>query len=92
MIADGPLQDSSLVWTVVETVSPEPRNNDASKKSGALRTCGSLIGDGTDWRRAIYHHTRLASDPNVSSEGNRPSWANPSRHPRRCDRQSHRHQ
>ena len=27
-----------------------------------------LIGDGTDWRRAIYHHTRLVSDPNVSDK------------------------
>jgi hypothetical protein len=24
--------------------------------------------DGTDWRRAIYHHTRLVSDPNVSDK------------------------
>ena len=30
--------------------------------------CGELIGDGMDWRRAIYHHTRLASHPNVSDK------------------------
>jgi hypothetical protein len=30
--------------------------------------CGELIGDGTVWRRAIYHHRRLASDPNISDK------------------------
>jgi hypothetical protein len=30
---------------------------------GRCEACGELIGDGTDWRRAIYHHIRLASDP-----------------------------
>ena len=36
--------------------------------SGRCEACGELIGDGTDWRRAIYHHRRLASDPNVSDK------------------------
>jgi hypothetical protein len=35
---------------------------------GRCEACGELIGDGTDWRRAIYHHRRLASDPNVSDK------------------------
>jgi hypothetical protein len=35
---------------------------------GRCEACGELIGDGTDWRRAIYHHIRLASDPNVSDK------------------------
>jgi hypothetical protein len=30
---------------------------------GRCEACGELIGDGTDWRRAIYHHRRLVSDP-----------------------------
>jgi hypothetical protein len=30
--------------------------------------CGELIGDGTDWWCAIYHHRRLVSDPNVSDK------------------------
>jgi len=33
---------------------------------GRCEACGEPIGDGTNWRRAIYHHRRLASDPNVS--------------------------
>jgi len=35
---------------------------------GRCEACGELIGDGTDWRRAIYHHRRLVSDPNVSDK------------------------
>jgi hypothetical protein len=35
---------------------------------GRCEACGELIGDGTDLRRAIYHHIRLASDPNVSDK------------------------
>jgi hypothetical protein len=35
---------------------------------GRCEACGELIGDGTDWRRAIYHHIRLVSDPNVSDK------------------------
>jgi hypothetical protein len=35
---------------------------------GRCEVCGELIGDGTDWRRAIYHHRRLVSDPNVSDK------------------------
>src|ERR1700736_3815017 len=35
---------------------------------GRCEACGELIGDGTGWRRAIYHHTRLVSDPNVSDK------------------------
>jgi hypothetical protein len=35
---------------------------------GRCEACGELIGDGTDWRRAIYHHRRLASDPNVTDK------------------------
>jgi hypothetical protein len=38
---------------------------------GRCEACGELIGDGTDWRRAIYHHRRLVSDPNVSDKGAR---------------------
>jgi hypothetical protein len=30
--------------------------------------CGELIGDGTDWRRAIYHHRRLVSDGHFDSQ------------------------
>jgi hypothetical protein len=36
--------------------------------SGRCEACGELIGDGTDWRRAIYRHIRLASDPNVTDK------------------------
>jgi hypothetical protein len=35
---------------------------------GRCEACGELIGDGTDWRRAIYHHRRLVSDPTVSDK------------------------
>ena len=35
---------------------------------GRCEACGELIGDGTDWRRAIYHHSRLVSDPSVSDK------------------------
>ena len=35
---------------------------------GRCEACGELIGDGTDWRRAIYHHRRLVSDPNISDK------------------------
>src|ERR1700720_4686217 len=35
---------------------------------GRCEACGEFIGDGTDWRRAIYHHRRLVSDPNVSDK------------------------
>ena len=35
---------------------------------GRCEACGELIGDGTDWRRAIYHHRRLVSDPNVTDK------------------------
>jgi hypothetical protein len=35
---------------------------------GRCEACGELIGDGTDWRRAIYHHRRLVSDSNVSDK------------------------
>ena len=30
---------------------------------GRCEACGELIGDETDWRQAIYHHSRLVSDP-----------------------------
>ena len=37
-----------------------PRNNSAFQEvEGRCEACGELIGDGTHWRRAIYHHTRL---------------------------------
>jgi hypothetical protein len=39
----------------------------ALAEAGASRA-GQDIGDGTDWRRAIYHHRRLVSDPNVSDK------------------------
>jgi hypothetical protein len=32
---------------------------------GRCELCGELIGDGTDWRRAIFHHRR---HPNVSDK------------------------
>ena len=35
---------------------------------GRCEVCGELIGDGTDWRRAIYHHIRLVSDATVSDK------------------------
>jgi hypothetical protein len=35
---------------------------------GRCEACGELIGDGTDWRRATYHHRRLVSDPNVTDK------------------------
>jgi hypothetical protein len=35
---------------------------------GRCEACGELIGDGTDWRRAIYLHRRLVSDPTVSDK------------------------
>ena len=35
---------------------------------GRCEACGELIGDGTDWRRAMYYHRRLVSDPNVSDK------------------------
>ena len=47
---------------------------------GRCEACGELIGDGTDWRRAIYHHRRLVSDPNVSDkEARAPAEAGASR-------------
>jgi hypothetical protein len=39
--------------------------------AGRCEACCELIGDGTDRRRAIYHHTRLVSDPNVSDKETR---------------------
>src|ERR1700730_10158003 len=36
--------------------------------AGRGAACGELIADVTDWRRAIYHHRRLVSDPNVSDK------------------------
>ena len=33
-----------------------------SMKQDRCEACGELIGDGTDWRRPIYHHRRLGAD------------------------------
>jgi hypothetical protein len=40
----------------------------AACANAAFQLVANLIGDDTDWRRAIYHHTRLVSDPNVSDK------------------------
>jgi hypothetical protein len=38
------------------------------RSRGRCEACGELIRDGTGWRRAIYHHRRLVSDPNVTDK------------------------
>ena len=35
---------------------------------GRCEACGEFIGDGTDWRRAIYHYIQLVSDATVSDK------------------------
>jgi hypothetical protein len=45
-----------------------PQPGGAPETGTTDEACGELIGDGTNWRRAIYHHRRLASDPNVSDK------------------------
>jgi hypothetical protein len=38
------------------------------RRRGALRSLWRADWGRTDWRRAIYHHPRLVSDPNVSDK------------------------
>jgi HNH endonuclease len=40
---------------------------------GRCESCGELIGDGIDWRKAIYHHIRLVSDVTVSDKEGAPA-------------------
>ena len=54
--------------TAARSFSPATKQQRFQEVEGRCEACGELIGDGTDWRRAIYHHTRLASDPNVSDK------------------------
>src|ERR1700724_647095 len=54
--------------TAARSFSPATKQWRFQEVEGRCEACGELIGDGTDWRRAIYHHTRLVSDPNVSDK------------------------
>lgn len=35
---------------------------------GRCESCGELIGDGKDWRKAVFHHVRLVSDAAVTDK------------------------
>jgi hypothetical protein len=54
--------------TAARSFSPATKQRRFQDVEGRCEACGELIGDGTDWRRAIYHHRRLVSDPNVSDK------------------------
>jgi hypothetical protein len=54
--------------TAARSFSPATKQRRFQDVEGRCEACGELIGDGTDWRRAIYHHKRLVSDPNVSDK------------------------
>jgi hypothetical protein len=59
------------LWRGPETVTADllaTKQQRFQDVEGRCEACGELIGDGTDWRRAIYYHRRLASDPNVSDK------------------------
>jgi hypothetical protein len=63
--AGGP---KPLRRTAARSFSLATKQRRFQEVKGRCEACGELIGDGTDWRRAIYHHTRLVSDPNVSDK------------------------
>jgi hypothetical protein len=54
--------------TAARTFSVATKQRRFQEVEGRCEACGELIGDGTDWRRAIYHHIRLVGDINVSDK------------------------
>lgn len=54
--------------TAARTFSPATKQQRFQEVEGRCEECGELIGDGTDWRRAVYHHIRLVSDATVSDK------------------------
>ena len=63
--AGGP---KPLRRTAARTFSLATKQRRFQEVEGRCEACGELIGDGTDWRRAIYHHIRLVSDATVSDK------------------------
>jgi hypothetical protein len=54
--------------TAARSFSLATKQRRFQEAEGRCEARGELIGDGTDWRRAIYHHIRLVSDPKVSDK------------------------
>jgi hypothetical protein len=63
-----PGRPKPLRRTAARSFSLATKQQRFQEVEGRCEACSELIGDGTDWRRAIYHHRRLVSDPNVSDK------------------------
>ena len=54
--------------TAARSFSEATKQRRFQEVEGRCEACGELIGDGTDRRRAVFHHIRLVSDPTVSDK------------------------
>jgi len=63
--AGGP---KPLRRTAARTFSVATKQQRFPRSRRACEACGELIGNGMDWRQAVYHHIRLVSDVNVSDK------------------------
>jgi hypothetical protein len=57
-----------LPRTAARTFSLATKQRRFQEVEERCEECGELIGDGTDWRRAVYHHIHLVSDATVSDK------------------------
>jgi len=60
--AGGP---KPLRRTAARTSSVATKQRRFQEVDGLCEACGELIGDGTDWRRAVYHHRQASALQNA---------------------------